>query len=62
MKIAERLYTQGLISYPRTETNIFPKSMNLANIVQQQTNDNHWGGKVVSAFICTQLHCEQNLY
>lgn len=43
MRIAERLYTQGFISYPRTETNIFPKSMNLANIVQQQTQDNQWG-------------------
>lgn len=44
MSIAERLYTQGYISYPRTETNIFPKEMNLANIVQTQTGDQRWGG------------------
>jgi len=29
MRIAERLYTQSLFSYPRTETNIFPKELNL---------------------------------
>ncbi|KAL2100749.1 hypothetical protein ACEWY4_002510 [Coilia grayii] len=43
MKIAEKLYTQGLISYPRTETNMFPKDFNLTSLVEQQTQDNEWG-------------------
>ncbi|KAE8747194.1 hypothetical protein FOCC_FOCC006060 [Frankliniella occidentalis] len=43
MRVAERLYTQGLISYPRTETNIFPKNMNLGQLVEMQTQDNRWG-------------------
>lgn len=45
MKIAEKLYSQGFISYPRTETNIFPKDFNLSNLVQLQLEDNSWGGK-----------------
>lgn len=29
MTIAEKLYNQGIISYPRTETNIFSKEIDL---------------------------------
>nr|XP_061805264.1 DNA topoisomerase 3-alpha-like [Nerophis lumbriciformis] len=43
MKIAEKLYTQGFISYPRTETNIFPESLALSPLVEQQTQSPNWG-------------------
>ncbi|MCP9257464.1 DNA topoisomerase [Dirofilaria immitis] len=43
MVVAERLYNKGYISYPRTETNKFPKDMNLNLYVQQQTVSGEWG-------------------
>lgn len=43
MRIAEKLYTQGFISYPRTETNFFPESFDLNAIVQVQIGDPQWG-------------------
>lgn len=43
MKIAEELYNAGYISYPRTETDSFPSSMNIRQFVAQQQNDNRWG-------------------
>lgn len=44
MRVAEKLYTQGYISYPRTETNIFPKDLALRPLVEKQTEDQRWGG------------------
>ena len=44
MSIAEKLYTQGLISYPRTETNIFPNELDLSPLVEAQRTDGRWGG------------------
>ncbi|CAD5212398.1 unnamed protein product [Bursaphelenchus okinawaensis] len=43
MAAAEKLYTQGFISYPRTETNQFPPNFGLEHLVQQQTNHIEWG-------------------
>ena len=43
MRVAEKLYNQGFISYPRTETNMFPSSLNLTDLIQQHTVDANWG-------------------
>ena len=47
MNIAGKLYTMGLISYPRTETNIFPEELNLWNLVELQAQDPVWGGDLL---------------
>lgn len=50
MRIAENLYSKGFISYPRTETNIFPKDFDLATIVSAQTQDPNWGGMCLFSY------------
>ncbi|XP_077967820.1 DNA topoisomerase 3-alpha-like isoform X2 [Styela clava] len=44
MQIAEKLYTKGYISYPRTETNMFPKEIDLNRLIGEQTNSITWSG------------------
>ncbi|CAK85874.1 unnamed protein product (macronuclear) [Paramecium tetraurelia] len=43
MDLAEKLYNRGYISYPRTETNKFPPTINLQNIIRDQINHPVWG-------------------
>ncbi|KAI1724598.1 DNA topoisomerase domain-containing protein [Ditylenchus destructor] len=43
MTAAEKLYTRGLISYPRTETNKYPPDFNLHELVNSQTASFDWG-------------------
>ena len=43
MKVAEALYTKGWISYPRTETDQFPKDFDLHGFIRKQTQDGNWG-------------------
>lgn len=40
---AELLYTAGFISYPRTETDRFPDTMDLPSYIAKQTQDPRWG-------------------
>lgn len=42
MKIAESLYTKGYISYPRTETNIYPKSFEFTKIIENLSKNNNY--------------------
>jgi DNA topoisomerase III len=42
MTVAERLYQKGFISYPRTETDQFPKVFDFNTLIQRQTQGNPW--------------------
>ncbi|OZJ02901.1 hypothetical protein BZG36_04922 [Bifiguratus adelaidae] len=43
MNTAERLYTQGYISYPRTETSQYPKNFDLHGVLKEQAKHPLWG-------------------
>ncbi|EXJ71281.1 DNA topoisomerase III [Cladophialophora psammophila CBS 110553] len=43
MSVAEKLYQKGFISYPRTETDQFPREFDFNAIIQRQVQDNSWG-------------------
>ncbi|KAL7274902.1 DNA topoisomerase [Rhizina undulata] len=43
MTVAEKLYTSGFISYPRTETDQFDRGINLQALVEKQTPSQNWG-------------------
>ena len=43
MTIAEKLYNQGILSYPRTETDSFDDKFELKPLIEAQTDDPRWG-------------------
>lgn len=43
MAVAEALYNKGLISYPRTETDMFAKTYDLKSFIQKQVGHPVWG-------------------
>mmetsp|Transcript_30608 Transcript_30608/g.54729 ORF Transcript_30608/g.54729 Transcript_30608/m.54729 type:complete len:860 (+) Transcript_30608:77-2656(+) len=43
MHMAERLYLDGYMTYPRTETNTYPQNFDLQGAVRAQTGHPHWG-------------------
>ena len=43
MGIAENLYTQGYISYPRTETDQYPQDTDFVALLGFQQNHPEWG-------------------
>ncbi|WFD35908.1 DNA topoisomerase [Malassezia cuniculi] len=43
LDVAEKLYQQGLVSYPRTETDQYDKDFDFGALIEKQHNDPDWG-------------------
>jgi DNA topoisomerase-3 len=43
-QISEKLYQQGFLSYPRTETDKFDPQFNFMSLIEKQMADVAWGG------------------
>lgn len=56
MQIAERLYTQGYISYPRTETTHYPENFDLKGSLRQQANHPYWADSVSRMVLALNNH------
>ncbi|XP_055337807.1 DNA topoisomerase 3-beta-1-like [Paramacrobiotus metropolitanus] len=50
MQIAERLYTQGYISYPRTETSSYPENFDLKQVAQELSKCSAFASTVAGIF------------
>lgn len=43
MSIMEKLYQRGYISYPRTETNVYNKTINLRELIDKLSGSDQFG-------------------
>jgi len=46
MKVAEELYSQGYMSYPRTESSKYPPSFDVTSVLREQSRHPKWGQTV----------------
>jgi len=43
IQVAENLYQQGILSYPRTETDQFDPQFDFQSLIEKQTASEEWG-------------------
>ncbi|KAJ7297715.1 hypothetical protein O6H91_Y040400 [Diphasiastrum complanatum] len=56
MQVAERLYIQGYISYPRTESTAYPQSFDIRGVLSVHAKNPVWGDYVISLLVAGPHH------
>ena len=52
VQIAEKLYQQGFLSYPRTETDQYDPNFDFMSLIGKQTYDATWGAFATQSVRC----------
>lgn len=63
LQVAEKLYQQGFLSYPRTETNQYDPQFDFMTLIDKQKTDGAWG-QFATGFVSSSLveSCEKGQF
>ena len=61
-QVAEKLYQQGFVSYPRTETDEFDPQFDHMALINKQTADPAWGAFATSSVPARSFRTHESIH